>query len=78
MLKTVKKYKFTPISNKDKLNEVEYVKVYIPLSSKGVRKNEDLLDSGIEESIKSNYVEPKLIVEEKGEYKQYYIDNGDD
>lgn len=77
MLKTVKKYKFTPISNKDKLNEVEYVKVYIPLSSKGVRKNEDLLDSGIEESIKSNYVEPKLIVEEKGEYKQYYIDNGD-
>lgn len=77
MLKKVKKYKFAPISNKDKLNGVEYVKVYIPLSSKGVRKNEDLLGSGIEESTKSNYVEPKLIIEEKGEYRQYYIDNGD-
>lgn len=74
MLKKINNYKFLPISNKDTLNEVEYVNVHIPLAVKNKRIIE-FIERGV--IILSNtYKEPNLVSSDKGGGTQYFMDYG--
>lgn len=75
MLKKVKDYKFLPVSNKDKLNEVGYVNVRIPLSSNGNYRIIDLVEKGII-CVPDSYKGPKLLSKKDGSGIQYLMDYG--
>lgn len=74
MLKKIKSYKFLPISNKDKLNEVEYVNVHIPLAVKN-RRIAEFIERGVI-VLSNTYKEPNLISYDKGGGVQYFMDYG--
>ena len=76
MLKKIKHYKFPPISNTNKLNEVEYINARIPLTSDEDKRITELIEQNI--IIPYLFKCPKLVIENKGENSMYYMDYGND
>ena len=76
MLKRIKAFKFIPISNVDRLNNIEYVNVYIPLSIENESNLVDVIASGKTE-IAKGFKETTLKSEQSGKYTKFYFDSGD-
>ena len=77
MLKQINSFKFIPISNEDRLNDIEYVKVYIPLSREFNGSLSEVLVTGKTNIANNGFKEPVLKSEQTNNYTKYYLDSGD-